>query len=392
MNATLELIQPSLTLAISAKAKELSAQGIHVCSFAAGEPDFDTPQIIKDAATKAIAEGKTKYTPARGIPELCKAVADKLLRENNIRYDPSQVIISSGGKQSLANAFLALLNRGDEVLIPSPFWLSYPEMVRIAGGKPRFIKTKQSNNFKLTPAALEKAIRPKTKVLVLNYPSNPTGATYSADELRAIGDVCVRHNLWIIADEMYERMIWTDSPFVSIASLSPEIKARTLTCNGVSKTYSMTGWRIGYCAGPIEVIKAMTTVQSHCASNPSTPSQYAALAALTKGEEAIQPMLAAFRKRSIFIYRKLKKIRGIRVMRPDGAFYIFPNVKAFGLDSVTFCKRLLDEKHVACVPGTAFGAPDCIRLSYACSLEEIEEGVNRLAQFCDSLRAANAQS
>ena len=389
MNVSLDSIQPSLTLAISAKAKELAAEGIRVCSFAAGEPDFDTPQIIKDAAIRAIGEGKTKYTAARGMPSLCKAVADKFLRENNLSYTPSQVIISSGGKQSLATAFLAMLNRGDEVLIPSPYWLSYPEMVRIAGGKPRFIKTRQSQHFKLTPEALEKAIRPKTVALVLNYPSNPTGVCYTADELRALGEVCVRHNLWIIADEMYERMNWSKVPFVSIASLSPEIKARTLTCNGVSKTYSMTGWRIGYAAGPEELIRAMTTVQSHCASNPATPSQYAALAALTQGEEAIQPMLKAFRERSALIYRRLRAIRGMRVMRPDGALYIFPNIKAFGLDSVTFCIRLLEEQHVACVPGAAFGAPDNIRLSYACSLENIEEGVARIAAFCDSLRASS---
>ena len=389
MNSVLQAVKPSATLAISAKAKELAARGVRVCNFAAGEPDFDTPDVIKRAAVAAIEAGKTKYTAAKGMPELCRAVADKFARVNGIAYDPAtEILVSSGGKQSLYYAFQALLERGDEVLIPSPAWLSYPEMVRIAGGRPRFVKTSSRTGYKLAPEQLEKAIRPRTKVLVLNYPSNPTGAVYSADELRALGEVAVAHGLWIVADEMYERMVYTDEPFVSLASLSPEIRARTVTVNGCSKAFSMTGWRIGYAGAPAEVLSLMAAAQSHCASNPCTPAQYAALAALVDpaSEEAVKPMIAAFRQRSDLIYRLLKKIPGVRVAKPEGAFYIFPNVKSFGLGSVEFCHRLVEEKHVAAVPGLPFGDDGCIRFSYACSTDTIEEGMARFSEFCASLR------
>ena len=375
MNSVLQAIQPSATLAISARAKELAAQGASVCNFAAGEPDFDTPDVIKRAAIAAIEAGKTKYTAAKGMPELCRAVAEKFARVNGIAYDPAtEILVSSGGKQSLFYAFLALLERGDEVLIPSPAWLSYPELVRVAGGRPRFVKTTARTGYKLTPAQLEKAIRPRSKVLVLNYPSNPTGAVYSAAELRALGEVAVARGLWIVADEMYERMVYTDEPFTSIASLSPALRARTVTVNGCSKAFSMTGWRIGYAGAPAEVLSLMAAAQSHCASNPCTPAQYAAL--------------AAFRERADRIYRLLRKIPGVRVPKPEGAFYIFPNIKAFGLDAVTFCHRLIEEKHVAAVPGTPFGSADHVRFSYACSMDTIEEGMARFADFCASLRAA----
>ena len=391
MNSVLQAVKPSATLAISAKAKELAARGVRVCNFAAGEPDFDTPDVIKRAAVAAIEAGKTKYTAAKGMPELCRAVADKFARVNGISYDPAtEILVSSGGKQSLYYAFQALLERGDEVLIPSPAWLSYPEMVRIAGGRPRFVKTSSRTGYKLAPVQLEKAIRPRTKVLVLNYPSNPTGAVYSAAELRALGEIAVARGLWIVADEMYERMVYTDEPFVSLASLSPDIRARTVTVNGCSKAFSMTGWRIGYAGAPAEVLTLMAAAQSHCASNPCTPAQYAALAALVDpaSEEAVKPMIAAFRERSDLIYRLLKKIPGVRVAKPEGAFYIFPNVKSFGLGSVEFCHRLVEEKHVAAVPGLPFGDDGCIRFSYACSTDTIEEGMSRLADFCASLRAA----
>ena len=389
MNSVLQAIQPSATLAISARAKALAAQGASVCNFAAGEPDFDTPDVIKRAAIAAIEAGKTKYTAAKGMPELCRAVAEKFARVNGVSYDPAtEILVSSGGKQSLAYAFLALLERGDEVLIPSPAWLSYPEMVRIAGGRPRFVKTSARSGYKLAPAQLEKAIRPRTKVLVLNYPSNPTGAVYSAAELRALGEVALAHGLWIVADEMYERMVYTDEPFASIASLSPALRARTVTVNGCSKAFSMTGWRIGYAGAPAEVLSLMAAAQSHCASNPCTPAQYAALAAFVDpaSEEAVKPMIAAFRERSERIYKLLKKIPGVRVTKPEGAFYIFPNVKSFGLGSLEFCKRLLEEKHVAAVPGAPFGDDGCVRFSYACSMDTIEEGMSRLAAFCASLR------
>ena len=390
MNSVLQAVKPSATLAISAKAKELAARGVRVCNFAAGEPDFDTPDVIKRAAVAAIEAGKTKYTAAKGMPELCRAVAEKFVRVNKVAYDPAtEILVSSGGKQSLYYAFQALLERGDEVLIPSPAWLSYPEMVRIAGGRPRFVKTSSRTGYKLTPAQLEKAIRPRTKVLVLNYPSNPTGAVYSAAELRALGEIAVSRGLWIVADEMYERMVYTDEPFVSLASLSPDIRARTVTVNGCSKAFSMTGWRIGYAGAPAEVLTLMAAAQSHCASNPCTPAQYAALAALVDpaSEEAVKPMIAAFRQRSDLIYRLLKKIPGVRVAKPEGAFYIFPNVKSFGLGSVEFCHRLVEEKHVAAVPGLPFGDDGCIRFSYACSTDTIEEGMSRFADFCASLRA-----
>lgn len=389
MNSVLQAIQPSATLAISARAKALAAQGVHVCNFAAGEPDFDTPDVIKRAAIAAIGAGKTKYTAAKGMPELCRAVAAKFERVNGIAYDPEgEILVSSGGKQSLFYAFLALLERGDEVLIPSPAWLSYPELVRIAGGRPRFVKTTARTGYKLTPAQLEKAIRPRTKVLVLNYPSNPTGAVYSASELRALGEVAAARGLWIVADEMYERMVYTDEPFASLASLSPELRARTVTVNGCSKAFSMTGWRIGYAGAPKEVLSLMAAAQSHCASNPCTPAQYAALAALVDpaSEEAVKPMIAAFRERADRIYRLLRKIPGVRVARPEGAFYIFPNVKRFGLGSLAFCKRLLEEKYVAAVPGAPFGDDGCVRFSYACSMDCIEEGMERFADFCASLR------
>ena len=389
MNSVLQAIQPSATLAISARAKALAAQGASVCNFAAGEPDFDTPDNIKRAAIAAIEAGKTKYTAAKGMPELCRAVADKFARVNGVSYDPAtEILVSSGGKQSLVYAFLALLERGDEVLIPSPAWLSYPEMVRIAGGRPRFVKTSSRTGYKLAPEQLAKAIRPRTKVLVLNYPSTPTGAVYSASELRALGEVALERGLWIVADEMYERMVYTDEPFTSLASLSPALRARTVTVNGCSKAFSMTGWRIGYAGAPKEVLSLMAAAQSHCASNPCTPAQYAALAALVDpaSEEAVKPMIAAFRERSERIYRLLKKIPGVRVTKPEGAFYIFPNVKTFGLGSLEFCQRLLEEKHVAAVPGAPFGDDGCVRFSYACSMDTIEEGMSRLAAFCASLR------
>lgn len=388
MNRIVQNIQPSATLAISAKAKELAAQGVRVCSFAAGEPDFDTPQTIKDAAVAAIAAGQTKYTAAKGMPALCKAVADKFAAVNGIVYDPAtEIIVSAGGKQSLANVFLALLNRGDEVLVPAPYWLSYPEMIRIARGRPRIVRTTAANGWRVTPEQLEAAVTPRTAAVVLNYPSNPSGIVYTADELRALGEVAVRHNLWIVADEMYERMLYGGRKFVSIASLSKELRDRTVTINGCSKAYSMTGWRIGYAGGPAEVVKAMTTVQSHCASNPTTPSQFAALSALSdpKVEDEIRPMLKAFEERADRIYSLLSAIPGVRLERPQGAFYVFPDIGEFGMDSVTFCTRLLEEKHVAAVPGKPFGADSCIRFSYACSMENIDEGMRRFAEFCASL-------
>ncbi len=385
MNERLKYIQPSATLAISAKAKQLAADGVRVCNFAAGEPDFDTPQIIKNACCKALDNGLTKYTPVQGIPKLCSVISEKLRKCNNLNYSPEQVIVSGGGKQSLSTAFLALLNPGDEVIIPAPYWLSYPEMVRIAGGVPVFVEGDESDGFRLSPKKLEAAITDRTVAFVLNSPSNPTGLVYSAGELRQFGEICVRRNVWIISDEMYERMIYGGEKHVSIASLSDEIYEHTLTVNGVSKAYAMTGWRIGYAAGPLPFIKAMSKVQSHLSSAPATFSQMGAMEALMNAEKDIQPMLKAFAERNELMFRLLSEIDGIRCQRPMGAFYMFPNISAFGMNSVDFATRLITEKHVAAVPGVSFGSPENLRFSYACGKEEIEEGMRRLKEFCDTL-------
>ena len=385
MNQTLSHIMPSATLEISALAKKLAAEGKHVCNFAAGEPDFDTPQSIKEAAVRALAEGKTKYTDVRGLPALCTAIADKLHDANGLDYTPAQVIVSGGGKMSLSTAFAALLNPGDEVVIPAPYWLSYPEMVRLAGGAPVYVKGSDADGFKITPAQLEAAITPKSVAFVLNSPSNPTGLVYTKAEIAALGEVCLKHNLWIISDEIYERMIYAGGEHTSIAALSKEFYDRTLTVNGMSKAYSMTGWRIGYAAGPLPLIKAMTNVQSHLASAPATFCQYGALAALQHAEAEIQPMLKAFEERNELICNLVSQIKGVVCKRPQGAFYIFPNISSFGMPSAEFAKRLIQEQQVAAVPGSAFGADENLRFSYACSSAEITEGMRRFKEFCESL-------
>lgn len=385
MNKTLDTLRPSDTLAIAAKAKQLAVDGVKVCNFAAGEPDFDTPESIKKACVASLDAGMTKYTAAKGLPALCQAVAEKFKKDNGLAYSAEDVIISGGGKMSLSTAFMAMLNPGDEVVIPAPYWLSYPEMVRLAGGTPVFVKGDDANGFKITPRQLEDAITKRTVAVVINSPSNPTGLVYSGEELKKFGDVCVKHDLWIVSDEIYERMIYGGQKHFSIASFSPEIFARTLTVNGVSKAYAMTGWRIGYAAGPKEIIRAMTTVQSHMASAPATFAQYGALHALRGVEAEITPMLKAFEDRNQRIFELMTCIKGMVCRRPMGAFYIFPNIAAFGLDSRKFAQRLIEEKHVAAVPGLSFGAPDNLRFSYACSMGEIEEGMKRLKEFCESL-------
>lgn len=385
MNKTLKTIQPSATLAISAVAKDLASQGIHVCNFAAGEPDFDTPECIKNACLKALADGMTKYTPARGLPSLCKAVAEKFKADNGLDYAPENVIVSGGGKMSLSVAFTALLNPGDEVIIPAPYWLSYPEMVRIAGGVPVAVRGKGVDDFKISPAQLEAAITPKTVAIVINSPSNPTGLVYSREELERLGEVCLRHDLWIISDEIYERMVYGGKKHVSIASFSKELFDRTLTVNGVSKAYAMTGWRIGYAAGPKALISAMTTVQSHMASAPATFAQVGAFHALMDAEADVVRMMQAFEERNRLVYRLISEIKGMVCTQPMGAFYIFPNISAFGMKSAEFADRLIREKHVAAVPGDAFGADENLRFSYACSTDEIREGMRRLKEFCECL-------
>ena len=386
LNATILAIQPSATLAIASLAKQLAAQGQQICNFTVGEPDFDTPEFIKDACIEALHKGQTKYTPINGIPKLCELIAAKLKRENNLDYKPSQIIVSCGAKHSLALVFQTLLNPGDEVLIPSPFWLSYPEMIHVAGGTPVFVRAKRENDFKITPADIAAAVTPRTVALLVNSPSNPTGTMYTPGELHALGRQALKHGLSIVADEIYEKMVYDGNQFASMASFSPELHANTITVNGFSKAYAMTGWRLGYTAGPAAFMQAMGALQSHCASAPTTFAQCGAITALEQGAASIAQMVQAFDERRQRIYALMSAIPGVKCPKPTGAFYVFPDISSFGLDSVTFAKRLLAEQKVAVVPGVAFDADACVRLSYACSLTEIETGMARLKTFCASLR------
>ena len=385
MNEALKSIQPSLTLAITGRAKQLKAEGQSVCNFAAGEPDFDTPAEAKKACAEALEAGYTKYTPASGALDLRAAIAEKLRAENGVEVAEDQVVVSCGAKHSLANVFLAMCNPGDEVVIPSPYWLSYPEMIRIAGGKPVFVPCLDANGLKITPEQLEAALTPRTVALVLNSPANPTGAVYTEAELRALGEVCVRHGVWIVADEIYERLVYDGARHVSIASLSPELAARTVTVNGFSKAFAMTGWRMGYAAGPREFMRAVATVQSHTAGPPATFAQFGGGTALRSCEADVKRMVEAFSRRRQRILDLLLAIPRMRCVRPDGAFYVFPDISGFGLDSRTFAQRLLEERHVALVPGKAFGSDSNVRLSYACGIDEIEEGLSRIRDFCETL-------
>lgn len=386
LNAAILAIQPSATLSIAALAKQLKAQGRPVCDFSAGEPDFDTPSFIKDAAADALRAGKTKYTPVAGIAELTQAIVAKLKRDNGLDYTPAQIVVSCGAKHSLALVFQTLLNPGDEVLLPTPYWLSYPEMIRVPGGVPCMLQTTAAADFKITPADIDQAVTPRTVALVINSPCNPTGTMYTPAEVRALGEAALRHGLTIISDEIYEKMVYEGQVASSMAAFSPELYANTLTVNGMSKAYAMTGWRLGYTAGPEPFIKAMTALQSHTASAPNTFAQWGGVAALEQGDGAIAEMVAAFDARRRRIYELMAAIPGVTCPKPTGAFYIFPEISAFGLDSVTFARRLLQEQNVAVVPGVAFGDDGCVRLSYACTLENIEMGVARLRDFCAGLR------
>ncbi|RMH70957.1 MAG: pyridoxal phosphate-dependent aminotransferase [Cyanobacteria bacterium J007] len=377
-------VTPSLTLAISAQAKAMKAEGIDVCSFSAGEPDFDTPDHIKAAAKKALDEGKTKYGPAAGDPQLRAAIAAKLQTENQLDYQAENTIVTNGGKHSLYNLMVALLDPGDEVIIPAPYWLSYPEMVKLAEGTPKIVDTTAENGYKLTPQQLRDACTPKTRLLVLNSPSNPTGMVYTPQELRAIAEVVVERDILVVSDEIYEKIIYDDAEQVSIGSLSPEIFARTIISNGFAKAYSMTGWRLGFLAGPLELIKAVSTLQSHSTSNVCTFAQYGAIAALEGSQDCVEEMRQAFAKRRTYILDRLKAIPGLTCPEPKGAFYVFPNISQTGMKSLDFCKALLDGENVATIPGIAFGADDCIRLSYATDLPTIEKGMDRLERFVRS--------
>lgn len=381
LNIKVAAIAPSLTLAIDAKAKAMAAAGEKVCGFGAGEPDFDTPDHIKEAAAKALREGKTKYAPNDGIMELRVAIAEKLAVENKLSYKPEQVLVSNGAKHSLFNIFMALCNDGDEVIIPSPYWLSYPEMVRMAGGKPVFVRGSEANGLKVLPAHLESAITPRTKALIINSPSNPTGVVYTRDELRALAEVAVRHGVYIVSDEIYERMVYDGTEAVSVGSLSPEIFKRTITVNGFSKPYAMTGWRLGYYAGPIDLVKAGSALQSHSTSAPNTFAQYGAVAALRGSQDCVTRMVEAFDQRRQYLHKRLTAMRGVTCVKPTGAFYVFPNISAFGMPSIRFAELLLEREKMAVVPGAPFGADENIRLSYACSMANIEEGMTRLERF-----------
>ncbi|MFM6064885.1 MAG: pyridoxal phosphate-dependent aminotransferase [Microcystis panniformis] len=378
-------VTPSLTLAIDSLAKEMKRNGEDVCSFSAGEPDFDTPTHIKAAAKKALDEGKTRYGPAAGEPGLRKAIAEKLLRDNQLAYNADNVIVTNGGKQSLYNLIMALIEAGDEVIIPAPYWLSYPEMVTLAGGTSVIVNTSLENHYKITPEQLEAAITPKTKLFVLNSPSNPTGIVYTPEEIAALAKIVVEKDILVVSDEIYEKILYDGAIHRSIASFGPEIFQRSIISNGFAKAFSMTGWRVGYIAGPVEIVKAMTKIQGHSTSNVCTFAQYGAIAALESPQDCIEEMVKAFSERRQYILERVRSLPGLNCPTPNGAFYVFIDISQTGLKSRDFCQKLLETEKVAAIPGIAFGADDCIRLSYATDLKTIEKGFDRLDQFISTL-------
>ncbi|MDB6126131.1 MAG: aminotransferase class [Verrucomicrobia bacterium] len=382
-------IAPSPTLAVDAKAKAMQAAGEDVCSFAAGEPDFDTPDHIKDAAIAALKGGKTKYSATAGIEPLRQAIVDRYAAEYGLKATIGQVVVSPGGKFNCYLGVLATCSPGDEVIVPAPYWVSYPEMVKLAGATPKFVLADDRTGFRLTPQMVESAITPKTKLLILNSPSNPTGAVYSRAELEAIVAVAVRHNLYILSDEMYEHLIYDGLKPTSIATLSKAAEERTITVAGFSKTYAMTGWRIGTTLAPLPIAKAIVDLQSQMCSNVTTFTQYGAIAALKEKEKtaaSVKAMLSAFDRRRKNLHAALNRIPGVTCQLAQGAFYLFPNISSFGIPDVEFCTRLLESAKVAAVPGSAFGAEGYLRLSYATSDEIIAKGVSRLEKFCEGLR------
>lgn len=384
----------SLTLAIDAKAKEMKQKGIDVVGFGAGEPDFDTPEHIRKAAKDALDLGKTRYTPAAGMPELRQAICDKLKRDNGLDYVPQQIVVSNGAKHSLFNSFQALLEEGDEVIVPGPYWVSYPEIVRMAGGVPVIVEGTEANNFKPTIDGFRAAVTDKTRAVVINSPNNPNGFVFTREELQAIGDLAIEKDLSIVSDEIYEFLVYDGAEHISIASLSPEIKERTIVINGMSKAYAMTGWRIGYTASPLNAAKAMTNFQSHSTSCPNSIAQYAALTALSGPDDQLKSMVAEFDRRRRRIVELINEIPGLSCKPPKGAFYVMMNIGGvFGkryngapiVDSMSFTQLLLDNSHVAVVPGAGFGADAYVRLSYATSMENIEKGLARIKEFVGKL-------
>jgi aspartate aminotransferase len=389
LSERVKTITPSSTLAITAKANQLKDEGHDIIALGAGEPDFNTPNYIIEAAYDAAKKGKTKYTATAGLAELKQAIVDTLKQDQNLVYKPNQIIVSSGAKNALYLVFQALLNEGDEVLIPSPYWVSYPEQVKLAGGVPVFVEGHEINHFKVTVEQLKKSITDRTKALIINSPSNPTGMIYKKEELQAIGQFCLEQNLYIISDEIYNKLVYDGAKAPSITELSPELQKQTILINGVSKSHAMTGWRIGFAAGDRELIKAMTNVASHSTSNPTSIAQYGALAAYTGPHEPVEEMRKAFEDRLNYAYERLINIPGLTCVKPKGAFYLFPNAKKAakmtGFETVDqWVEALLEEEKVALVPGSGFGAKDYVRLSYATSLENLKEALDRIHRFMES--------
>ena len=388
-------ITPSITLAITAKAKELKGAGVDVVSFGAGEPDFNTPKNIMDAAIKSMEEGKTKYTPTSGIIELREAICKKLKEDNNLSYNSNQIIVSTGAKQCLADAFMAILNPGDEVIVPIPYWVSYPELIKLADGVPVFVEGKEENDYKYTLESLNKVVNDNTKAIIINSPNNPTGTVYSIDELKEIAEFAQKHDLIIISDEIYEKLIYDGKKHVSVASLSEDAYNRTIVINGFSKSYATTGWRLGYAAGNAEVIKLMTSVQSHVTSNTNSIAQYAGVEALNGPKDEIEKMVKKFEERRNLMIDRIKSITGLSIIRPEGAFYVMINLENYlGKsinenvinNSVDFSRELLEHEKVAVIPGSAFGLDKYIRLSYATSEELILKGLDRIESFLNKLK------
>lgn len=375
-------LSPSLTLAVTNRAKEMKANGEQVFGLAGGEPDKDTPENIKRAAIAALENGATKYTPSVGLPQLRQAISDKLKRDNNLDYGIDQICVCSGAKPAVATALRATIGEGDEVIIPSPYWVSYPSMVQLCGGTPVFVETKAENGWKITPEQFEEAMTPRTKMIILTTPHNPTGAVYSEAELRALGEVALTEDILILADEIYEHLIYGGEKHVSMASLSPELYDLTITVNGFSKGYAMTGWRLGYTAAPAEIAKAIKLIQDHTASNATTFCQHGAIEALTGDQSFISDLREEYDFRRQYVYDRLSKMPKVKVVEPKGAFYFFLDMSGLGMDSRSLCEKLLERYKVAAVPGIAFGNDQAIRISYCTSLDVLKEGLDRLEDFC----------
>ncbi len=378
-------LTPSLTLSIDSKAKAMKLEGIDICGFGAGEPDFDTPEHIKAAAIAALEGGFTKYTPSSGLPELRQAISEKFAADNGLEYRPSQIIVSNGAKHSCYNAILATCEPGDEVIIPSPYWVSYPDMVRLAGAEPVIVQTSERNGWKMTAEEFENAMTPRTKMVIMNSPGNPTGAVYSREEMEKIVEVAAEEDIYILSDEIYEKLVYDDAKHVSIASLSKTAYDLTITINGFSKSYAMTGWRLGYMGAPEAIAKAVDSIQSHSTSNPCSFAQKGAIAALKGDQQPLSDMHDEFDMRRNYMYDRISKIANITAVKPQGAFYVLVNISQLGLNSQNFSDRLLSKANVAVIPGAAFGDDRTIRLSYATSIDVIKKGLDRFQDFCRTL-------